>query len=257
VTRIRLFHWNAAEGAACASELRALGYEVELQSVADPADLRALGLRPPDAVVIDLRRVPSHGREVGAALRRQKATRSVPLVFVEGDPQKTARVRGLLPDAVYAPWAGIAAAIERAVREPPASPVAPSTMDAYSGAPLVKKLGIKPGALVALLGAPEGFEAKLEGLPEGVRIVRVARGRLDVVLLFARSHSELERRFPSAARALAGKAGLWIVWPKKTSPLAAGLDEGAVRRFGLAASFVDFKICAVDETWSGLQFARR
>ena len=70
MTRIRLFHWNAAEGAACANELRALGYEVELKSAVDPADVRVLGQSPPDAVVIDLRRLPSHGREVGAALRK-------------------------------------------------------------------------------------------------------------------------------------------------------------------------------------------
>lgn len=246
--RLRLYHWNAAEGEARAAELRGFGYEATLCSAFDPSCLRA---EPPDAVVIDLRRSPSQGREVGATLRRRKAMRAVPLVFVEGDPEKTARVRSLLPDAVYTPWSGIAAAIERALREPPANPVVPGTMDAYSGAPLVKKLGVKPGARVALLGAPEGFKAKLEG-------ARFVRGQADVVLLFVRSHSDLERRFPSAARALARKAGLWIAWPKKTAPLAAaGLDEGAVRRFGLAARFVDFKICAMDETWSGLQFSRR
>jgi hypothetical protein len=248
VTCIRLFHWNAAEGEACSAELRAAGFQVELRSAFDPSDLRA---SPPDAVVIDLRRSPSQGRDVGGALRRRKAMRAVPLVFVEGDPEKTARVRSLLPDAVYTPWAGVAAAIERAMREPPAAPIVPGTMDAYAGAPLPKKLGVKPGARVALFEAPARFESMLEG-------ARFVRSGADVVLLFVRSHNDLERRFPVAARALAGKAGLWIVWPKKTSRLAApGLNEGAVRRFGLAAGFVDFKICAVDETWSGLQFTRR
>ncbi|MCP4662787.1 MAG: DUF3052 domain-containing protein [bacterium] len=130
-------------------------------------------------------------------------------------------------------------------------------MDGYSGTPLPKKLGIRAGSVVALLGAPAGFERKLGELPEGVRLKKQARGHADVILLFARSRANLEARFPAAARALAEGGGLWIVWPKKASGVASDLTLPAVRAFGLGSGFVDYKICAVDETFSGLLFARR
>lgn len=257
MSRIRLIHWNAAEGERCAAELRGAGHDVDYQATLGPADLRAMRESPPEAVVIDLRRAPSQGLAVGLALRQQKATRVVPLVFVEGDKEKTARVRELLPDAFYAPWLRAAATLERAMKRPPGNPVAPGVMAGYSGTPLVKKLGLRAGALVALLGAPERFEEALTGLPEGARIARSARGRPQLILLFTKSRADLTRRFPVAARALAGKGGLWIVWPKKASGIATDLSGTTVRAFGLAAGFVDYKICAVDETWSGLLFARR
>jgi CheY-like chemotaxis protein len=257
VARIRLFHWNAAEGNQRAEELRRAGHEVDYQVALGPVDLRAMRECPPDAFVIDLARTPSQGRDVALALRQQKATRAAPLVFVEGDPEKTARVRELLPDAVYTPWPGVGGALERAMRQPPPKPLTPGVLAGYSGTPLPKKLGIRAGARVALLGAPEGFEDTLGTLPEGVRIVRTGRGRPQLILLFAKSRAGLERRFPAAARALADGGGLWIVWPKKASGVVSDLGENEVRGFGLAAGFVDYKICAVDHTWSGLQFARR
>jgi alkylation response protein AidB-like acyl-CoA dehydrogenase len=123
--------------------------------------------------------------------------------------------------------------------------------------PLPKKLGIRPGSTVSLLGAPADFESTLGTLPENVRFEKDARGRPNVILLFAKSRADLERRFPAASRALAEKGGLWIIWPKKASGVSTDLSEKDVRAFGLSASFVDYKICAVDQTWSGLLFARR
>jgi hypothetical protein len=90
-----------------------------------------------------------------------------------------------------------------------------------------------------------------------VRIGRAARGRPGRILLFTTSRADLERRFPAASRALAEGGGLWIVWPKKASGVATDLGETEVRAFGLAAGFVDYKVCALDTTWSGLLFARR
>ena len=83
------------------------------------------------------------------------------------------------------------------------------------------------------------------------------RGRPQLILLFTKSRADLARRFPAAARALAEGGGLWIVWPKKASGVVSDLGENAVREFGLAVGFVDYKVCAVDQTWSGLLFARR
>lgn len=127
----------------------------------------------------------------------------------------------------------------------------------YSGTPLVAKLGIRPGARVRFLGAPPGYEATLGPLPEGVTVAIATRGSFDIVQLFARSSAELRRRLPAAARALAPAGALWISWPKRASGVATDLGGDAVRAAGLATGLVDVKVCAVDETWSGLKFVRR
>jgi hypothetical protein len=126
----------------------------------------------------------------------------------------------------------------------------------YSRTPLPKKLGIKPGSVTALIGAPKGFESTLGPLPEGARLRRGARGRFDLVLWFPRSRKDLEARVAAIAR-LPWSAGLWIHWPKKTSGVVSDLDGNGVRSAGLAAGLVDYKVAAVDATWSGLKFARR
>jgi len=256
--RILLIHWHAGEAAERAERLRRAGFEPVLPDLsAGGAALKVATAQPPDAAVIDLGRLPAQGRDAGVWLRKQKATRQVPLVFVAGDAAKVARVRELLPDAIYAGWDGIGATLRRALESPPADPVTPGLLAGYSGTPLPKKLGIKAGSAVALLGAPEGFEETLGALPKGVRLRRQARGPADVVLLFAHSVRELERRFPAATRCLANGGRLWIVWPKKASGVATDLTQPTVRSFGLERGFVDYKICAVDATFSGLCFARR
>jgi hypothetical protein len=130
-------------------------------------------------------------------------------------------------------------------------------MAGYSGTPLPQKLGVKPGARLALLRAPAGFERALNPLPEGVRLRMQARGAQDVVLFFATRRAELERRFDALARAVAPAGGLWIAWPKRTACVATDLREGIVRELGLAHGLVDNKVCAVDDTWSGLRFVFR
>jgi hypothetical protein len=127
----------------------------------------------------------------------------------------------------------------------------------YSGTPLPKKLGIREGTRVAVVSAPQGFEAVLGTLPRGVQVRATARGRLDVVLFFVTRRAELARRFPSFARALEADGGLWVAWPKKTSGVATDLAFDTVQRIGLDAGLVDNKVCAIDGTWSGLRFVRR
>lgn len=132
-----------------------------------------------------------------------------------------------------------------------------------SGTPLATKLGIKPDSLVALLGAPPDFEQQLDGLPKGVRFTTRAAGTPALVIWFATSRRHLEGRAPDMARLVvavrAGRPGpgLWIAWPKKASGVATDLTEDIVRRAGLAHGLVDYKVCAIDATWSGLKFARR
>jgi hypothetical protein len=130
-------------------------------------------------------------------------------------------------------------------------------MAGYSGTPLARKLGIKAGARVALVRAPDGFEETLEPLPDGVRLRTQARATQDVVLFFATRVAELDRRFDGLASAIAPNGGLWIAWPKRTANVATDLRESVVRDLGLAHGLVDNKVCAVDEVWSGLRFVYR
>jgi len=256
--RVQLIHWKPTEAEVRVGELEAAGYEVTYETFQGPPTLRRLWAEPPDAVVIDLDRIPSQGRDVAFLLRQSKATRGLPLVLAGGEAQKVAKIEGTLPDAVFVPWARIASGVKRAMARPPVDPVVPaSALAGYSGTPLHAKLGIKPDTVVALLGAPEGFEEVLRPLPENVRFRRRAQGTANLILLFAKSRAEMERRFPTAARCLAEGGGLWIAWPKKASGVTTDLTQAAVRSFGLGADFVDYKICSIDETWSGLLFARR
>src|SRR5262245_41526421 len=113
----------------------------------------------------------------------------------------------------------------------------------YSGTPLVKKLGIKPDSVLALLDAPAGFRTQLVDLPAGVRIVTGDPRGADIVMYFAHAARDLSMRV--AAVRLADGAGLWIAWPKKASGVKTDVTEHLVRGAGLANGLVDYKVCAI------------
>jgi CheY-like chemotaxis protein len=259
VARVLLVHWKPEEAEPHVAALRKAGHDPRVLRPGGIPALRVLAGDPPDAIVIDLGRLPSQGRAVATTIRQQRATREVPLVFVEGDPEKTARVKALLPDASYTTWRGLPGAVRRALATgSKAKPVVPGTMAAYAGASLPRKLGIKPGSVVALLGAPGGFAKQTLGaLPEGATVRQDTRAAYSVGLLFVRSKADLAKRFAGAVKAMGERGALWIVWPKKPSGLQSDLDGNAVRAFGLARGLVDYKIAAIDPIWSGLCFARR
>jgi hypothetical protein len=125
------------------------------------------------------------------------------------------------------------------------------------GTPLPRKLGIKPGHRLGLIGAPDGFDATLGELPESVAVRRQARGPLDVVVAFFVERTALERRLNGLRRALDPAGGLWVAWPKRASGVPTDLDENVVRELGLSAGLVDNKVCAIDAVWSGLRFVYR
>lgn len=126
----------------------------------------------------------------------------------------------------------------------------------YAGTPLPKKLGIKAGMVVGLVGAPETFDETLGELPTDVLLRWSARGRPDLVIWFPATRRQLERRVDRLGE-IAGAGGMWIAWPKKASGVKTDLSEQAVRSAGLGAGLVDYKICAIDAMYSGLKFARR
>ncbi|HTT86411.1 MAG TPA: DUF3052 family protein [Acidimicrobiales bacterium] len=136
----------------------------------------------------------------------------------------------------------------------PSEAAASAAADA-PGPSLVRKLGIRPGDVVALVGAPPGWE--VGGLPEGARLRRGSRGSADVVVAFLRRAAELETVLPRAVAHLGPGDALWLAWPRKAAGHASDLGDDVVRRAGLAAGLVDVKVAALGEDWSGLRFVFR
>ena len=130
-------------------------------------------------------------------------------------------------------------------------------MAGYSGTPLAKKLGIKTGDAVALLGAPPRFADTLDGLPDDVTVRTSARGTNAVVVSFHTVRADLEQRVPKLLDVLDRSGGLWIAWPKKASRVPTDITEDTVREVFLPLGLVDNKVCAIDDTWSGLRVVWR
>ena len=126
-----------------------------------------------------------------------------------------------------------------------------------TGTPLPRKLGIAEGDRVAFSRAPGGFRSTLGPLPDGVAVRTRVRGPLDVIVAFFDRRPELERRFSALAAALEPDGGLWIAWPKGSSGVATDLTEDVVREVAIANGLVDNKVCAIDDTWSGLRLVYR
>jgi CheY-like chemotaxis protein len=253
--RIRLIHWNETEGRERQLRLASLGYHAEFDALEGQALLRAARANPPDAFIIDLTRLPSHGREVALALRGYTDTRQVPLVLVDGDPVTVAAIKALLPDARHTTWGRLPSVLPKALADTPQAPAVPPSPIA-SSRPTAAKLGIKAGFTVVLLGAPPRVSAILTPRPPNVTFTARADRTCDLAVAFARSARELEALFSTLGETLERQT-LWIAWPKKASGVASDVNATVVRATGLALGWVDFKVCAIDETWSGLAFKKR
>ncbi|MEA2249287.1 MAG: hypothetical protein QOH46_3816 [Solirubrobacteraceae bacterium] len=127
----------------------------------------------------------------------------------------------------------------------------------YSGTPLPKKLGFKPGMTAAYVDAPEGFDELLGQLPDGVTVRRQLRGPLDLIVCFVTARRDLERRLPRLRAALQPAGMLWIAWPKRASGVPTDITEDVVRDVALPTGLVDTKVAAIDDTWSGLRLVVR
>lgn len=257
MARVRLIHWNEAGAAERGDRLRALGHDVE-HEVPSTSTLRDLNNDLPDAFVIDLGRMPAQGRDIAVLLRRREATRPVPIVFVGGESEKVERTRQVIPDTAYTSWDEIEGDLAASIANPPSSLVVPdSAFAGYSGTPLVKKLRIGPGTSVALVHAPDDFAGTLGELPEGATLDMVGPEDSDVVICFARSLGDLEAQIGFVANILRPGASVWMAWPKRASGVVTDVTQNDVRALGLAAGLVDYKICSIDRTWSGLLFTHR
>ncbi len=130
-------------------------------------------------------------------------------------------------------------------------------MAGYSGTPLPKKLGIKEGSVIAFERSPEGFADTLGELPAGVEERKTTRGERDVIVSFVRNRREFERSVERLGESIFPAGGLWIAWPKRSSGVLTDMTEDVVREVALPLGLVDNKVCAIDETWSGLRLVWR
>ena len=127
----------------------------------------------------------------------------------------------------------------------------------YSGTPLIRKLGIKDEQRLAFLNAPDDFAATVGELPESAQLRAGARGKLDVIVLFVTRRAELGRRIEALGRSIHPDGALWVAWPKRASGVETDMTEDVVRQIALPLGLVDNKVCAIDETWSGLRVVWR
>jgi hypothetical protein len=254
--KVRLISWDETARTTHAAVLKA----AKIQTDASPFQHGKLitKLRDSLAVLIDLDRKPSHGHAIAVLMRSSKSARHVPIVFAGGVKEKVDRIRREFPDAFYTEWPDAVSALKRALNSPPALTVRPmSHMERYAGTPLMKKLGFKPNTKTALLNAPEGFEEQLGELPDGAGLVTTMTVQTKMALWFVRSRQELEAEMDYLSARLPQGSSLWIIYPKQSSRFKVDFTQFDVRAIGLAAGWVDYKICAVDSDWTGLKFARK
>ncbi|WP_353073168.1 hypothetical protein [Tunturiibacter gelidiferens] len=210
----------------------------------------------PAALVLDLDKLPSHSREVALALRSSKSAHHVPILFVGGSPEKTARIRAENPDGSYASWSEAPGALTALLLHPPAPPATAPHRD-FSATPLLTKLGVSSNREVALIAAPDGFEELLGDLPEKTVLLSRLRPTTSLAFCFIRSLADLTSMLDLLTLRLPRQASVWIVHPKRTGTHHVDFNQNHIRDEALAAGLVDYKVCSIDNDWSALKFAWR
>ena len=272
--RVRLFHWKDAEAEPVVELLGKAGYEVEFPGAKANGKWASIRADPPHAAVIDLTRMPSHGRYVGLALRQNKSLRHIPLVFLDGDPAKVDRIRGELPDAVFTTRAKLAAALKKV--KPAANPTIPSVsiMTPDPNRTTAQKLGIKAKMRVAVVDPPRDYAKVVGPLPGAAALEEDPQEDLPLTLWFVSDAESYLAALPRI-RQRAAKTRIWVVYPKTAKPKAgksgAGKSKAArkarvmstaveggqltqfsIREAALELGLVDYKICSLDDRWTGM-----
>jgi hypothetical protein len=252
VCHIRLLHWNAAEASLIKNILLSSGFIVDYDPVFTSALMRKWRNDPPWAFVIDLSRLPAHGREIAIVLRQSAKTRHIPIVFSDGAAEKVKLIRNLLPDATYCSSNELVKILKNL--SPVHNPVQPpSIMNRYASRTAAQKLGITEGGTLTVVDPPRNVTNVIGELPSRVEFVEQDGA---VTLCFVHSADDL-RAVMSRVRSLATQSKLWFLWRKKNARDHAGVTEQLVRETGVDLGLVDYKICSVDSTWSAMLFARR
>jgi DNA-binding NarL/FixJ family response regulator len=250
--RVRLVHWKASDAAPLLAALRAAGHLVDYEEKLDSGGFRTIRASPPDAFLIDLSRLPSHGREVATFVRGQKATRHIPIVFVGGAPEKVAAIRAVLPDAVYSAPERLRSALRAALANQPANPVIPAqAMARYTSRNAAQKLGIGEGTTAALIDPPRNYATVIGELPAGASLEEAPAAASPITLWFIHDSASCGESLPRM-RAIAARTKLWILWRR-----GSGVTQPFLRESASEVGLVDYKICSVDAAWSAMLFARR
>jgi CheY-like chemotaxis protein len=253
--KVRVIHWKDAEAGPLIEVVRGAGFDVEY--VPDPngaAVARAIKASLPDAVLIDLSRLPSHGREMAVWLRNRKTTRDIPIVFVGGEEVKVAPIKAVIPDAAYVTEKGLSRALAKACAGRAFNPVVPpSAMERFKTKSAAQKLGIVTASKVAVMDAPRDYASVLGDMPENVEFFEDPQAVQSITLWFIRD-AEAMLGAVRRMRAIAAQTKLWILWPKGQ---ANKFREGPIREMGIENGMVDYKICSVNDQWSGILFARK
>jgi hypothetical protein len=187
-------------------------------------------------------------------IRNRKSSRHLPIVFVDGEPEKVARVREVLPDAIYATCSTLGRALKAASKNRLSNPVIPpSAMERFQAKTAAQKLGIAAHSAVAVFDPPRDYSSVLGQMPEGVEFLEDPETPQKVTLWFIRDAESMiaaVRRM----RALASGTKLWVLWPKAQPNR---FREGSIRELAIDNGLVDYKICSVNQQWSGILFARK
>ncbi len=130
-------------------------------------------------------------------------------------------------------------------------------MAGYSGTPLPQKLGLKANEQVVLINAPKNYAELLGEIPPGVAFSEITKTGARFVHLFSTKRSDLQKNLVALRKRLADDGTLWVSWPKKSAGVPTDVTEDVIRAVALPLGFVDIKVCAVDETWSGLKLVVR
>lgn len=211
----------------------------------------------PAAIVIDLDRLPSHGRAVATALRTSASTCHIPIVFAGGTDEKVEIAQQEHPEAVFAPWKSVAVSVRKAIKNAPLLPVKPRRAIERYPSGLARKLGLLTAGPCALIGAPEGFADNIADLPEEYAFQSKGTSETKLIVWFVRSADEMAMALERSSVHMPIGASLWIVHPKRSGSLRCDFVSDDVRRAGIEVGLVDYKICAVDDDWTGMKFARK
>ena len=252
---VQVVHWKPAEAEALVALCRGAGFEAECcPDPAGPAVTRWLRARVPDAIVIDLTRLPSHGRELGAWLRETKKTRHIPLVYVDGEADKVERIKSLLPDAVFTQRSGLRSALKSALRKGARNAaLPPPAIVRFGGRTAAQKIGIKRGMKVAVIDAVAEYEELLGALPDDVEFLEDPAKPQELTLWFLHDFDGLMSAL-NRMRRLAPRTRMWMVWRKGTRrDVTFHSIVTAAAEVGLALS----KLCAVDAVWSAVWLVPR
>lgn len=243
---IRLFHFRESEAQPLIDLLKDGGYDVYYPGEREPSPYSKIRAMNPYAVVIDMTRLPSHGRYIGAEIRAHKGIRHVPLVYVDATDAALEQTQRMFPDATFTTRTKLLNALKKV--KPLADPATPPLLG--SGRVVWQKLGIKAGMRVAVFDAPAGCGKLIGDLPEGAELVEEPTGALPLTLWFVSDPDEYQagvRRM----RKWAEKSRVWVVYPKGSK---SPLTQFTVRESALALGLVDYKICSLDAKWTAMLF---